>query len=814
MLEIGAWLWVVVGAGLWLVVGPGAAAVLRMRVWRRARGRRLRLGTPTEPIGFVDGAPAVLEGCLETKGATVPRHGDDLPVAGSSVVVEDGRDGRLLAHEQAPGLSIRTGGVSVELQGRLDLQAGARERHAGLSARWVRRRLRARLPEAAREVDGRVVVRSVAPADRVRLAGSLRRVSAAEDVALYREAAARWRLVPAHEGGTLPVASAWTPRVSGPAVLVWIRRSILALVAYAAVLTGGGQLAMYAGLYDLAAMTPLRRTDALEASFRRALSRTLHERAIDPKLERLAPLPELRPRCPEAVARLSRNDLPEPAIRLGLRCGTPESLALAAEQLTILGRFDEASRAFSAGSSWGPARVAAHLGRSDLANAAGALEALVPDGSMSCITTALRARGDRSYATDDARQLLRQGATSPIPETRLYCGLLYADLLEGEDRTAFLASLPRATPGSAWDELARLLAWEADPARMVPASEEPLSIGATPSSLGYVYGPSLHVAPGLEARVSERLTFRNDPPALALRARLAVSLATLEAIGGDANMARARQGEADGLLEALAYSAGPMPPDMAEARRDVAGLAAAIELRGGDIAAARRIADERAPWQRTNLDFAIRELESIRGHLGAPPLPTTSIDRIFVRQGARLLESRLAGDRIMAGALEDALRRLRLLLLDRETAVPLAMMGLPAPTLEIRPDAARAASLDGADPDLTHPVVRRMHQVYELYGTPETPFFPIGGLDLGRSAVFPFRIAAGQCRSYVAVGGPGVIDLDLTVTTPDGAGTHDASHADQAVAHACSSTTGPVLVQIRMTDGEGAVALQSFAAVR
>ncbi len=813
MLEIGAWLWVVVGAGLWLVVGPGAAGLLRMRVWRRARGRRLALGAPTEPIGFVDGAPAVLEGCLETKGATVPRHGDDLPVAGSSVVVDDGRDGRLLAHEQAPGLSIRTGGVSVELEGRLDLQAGTRERHAGLSARWVRRRLRARLPAAALEVDGRVVVRSVAPADRVRLGGSLRRVSAAEDVALYREAAARWRLVPAHEGGTLPVASAWAPRVSGPAVLVWLRRSILALATYAAVLAGGGQLAMVTGSYDLAALTPLRRTDALEASFARALRRTVRERAVDPKLERLAQLPELSARCPEAVAQLARIGLPEPSIRLGLRCGTAESLALAGEQLTLLGRFDEAARAFSAGTSTSPARVAANLGRSDLASAAGALDMLVPDGSMGCITTALRARGDHTPVTDGARQRLREAATSRNPATRLHCGLLYADLLEGEHRTAFLESLPRAAPGSAWDELARLLAWEADPARTVLPREAPLPIGATPSSLGYVYGPGLHVAPALEASVAERLRFRADPPALALRARLSISLATLEAIGGDVNMARALQAEADGLLEALAYSGGPMPPDMAAARRDVRGLAAAIELRGGDVVEARRIAGEHAPWQRTNLDFAIRELESIRGHLGAPPLPTAPLERIFVRQGARLLESRLAGDRPSASVLTNALRGLRVLLLDRETAVPLAMMSLPAPTLDIVPG-AHTANLDGLDPTLTDPVVRRMHQIYELYGTPEAPFFPIGGLEVGRSAVFPFRIAAGQCRSYVAVGGPGVLDVDVTVTTPDGAGYHDASHADLAVAHACSGTTGPVLVQIRMTEGAGPVALQSFATVR
>jgi hypothetical protein len=811
MLEIGAWLWVVVGAGLWLATGPGAAFVMRARAFRRARRRRAALGAPVPPVGFVDGAPALLEGCLETRGKTIPRHGDDVPVAAASVVVDDGREGRVLVHEQAAGLSIATGGVSVELQGRLDLQAGSRERHLGLSARWVRRRLRARLPGTVREVEGAVVVRSVAPADRVRIAGSLRRVSAAEDVALYREAAARWRLVPAHEGGTLPVASTRRPRVSGPALLVWTRRSALALVAFAVLVVGGGEVAMQLRHYDLAALTPLRRAVALNALFERSLRQPLrYGLEPNPDLLQLALLPELRMRCAEAASALARLDFPEEAAHLGERCGTSAALEVAGGQWRILGDHARASGVFAAGGVATQASVQAHLASGSFTAATVALERQVPVGSTNCIATALRARDRGTADAAAARERLRGLAGSNAPATRLACGLLYADLLEGPHRTAFLESLPRAVQGTPWDELATLLAWEADPAREVPPSEMSLPIGATPSSLAYLYGPSLHVAPALEARVLDLLTYRTDAPALALRARLATSRATLEAIAGDTSAARWWLAEAVRLIEALpAYAAQPL--DLSRARRDLAGLAAAIELRGGDPSNARAIADAQAPWQRANLGTAIQELGLLAEDdgLGSPPFPGASVERIFVRQGARLLESRFAGDGVTE-ELTETVRSHRAVLLARESAVPMAILGLAPPVLAAPAPAAPSGEYRDLDPGLMSPVVRRMHQIYALYGTPYTPFFPIGTLAMGGTGIFPVQVAAGECRTVVAVGGPGVRDLDLAVTTPDGVPFRDTTHEDLAVVRACSATAGSTRVELRMTEGSGAVALQSF----
>lgn len=813
MLEIGAWLWMVVGAGLWFVMGPGAALGMRARTYRRARRRRLALGTPVPPRAFVDGAPAVLEGFLEARGTTIPRPGDDVPVAAASVVVDDGREGRVLVHEQASRLSIATGGVSIELQGRLDLQAGSRERHHGLPARWVRRRLRARLPETAREVEGSVVVRSVAPADRVRIAGALRRVSAAEDVALYREAAARWRLVPAHEGGTLPVSTARRPRVSGPALLVWARRSIAALVAFALLVVGGGQVAMRAGRYELAALTPLHRADALNALFGRALRRPLrYDIEPSPELVRLALMPELRGRCAEAAAALARHGLSEPAARLGERCGTSAALEIAGGQWRILGDHGRASGVFAAGNVATPTSVQAHVAVGSYAAAALAEEQRAPAEAPGCLAAALRARqGGRADAAV-ARERLRGLAGSALPETRLACGLLYADLLEGPHRTAYLASLPEAVAGSPWEELARLLAWEADPARRVPPSERPLPIDARPSSLAYAYGPRLHVAPALEARVLDLLANRHDAAALALRARLATARATFEAIAGDVPAARWWLDEAIRLVGAIPADA-PQPPDLEAARRDLSGLAAAIELRGGSVASAWAIADERAPWQRQKVVDAIRELEPL-GHsprLGDMPLPNETYERIFVRQGARLLESRFTADGV-SEELAQTVRRHRDVLLARDGAVPLAIAVLPPPILAGPTAPAQSGAYAADDLTLADPVVRRMHQIYELYGTPHTPFFPIGVLAVGGISLFPVQVTEGECRTYVAVGGPGVRDLDLTVTPPDRAPTRDTTHQDLAVVHACSAAAGSVQVEVRMTEGSGGVAVQSFPA--
>ncbi len=76
------------------------------------------------------------------------------------------------------------------------------------------------------------------------------------------------------------------------------------------------------------------------------------------------------------------------------------------------------------------------------------------------------------------------------------------------------------------------------------------------------------------------------------------------------------------------------------------------------------------------------------------------------------------------------------------------------------------------------------------------------------------RLGGGRCYRFVAVGGPGVEDLELHVYQGSSEVARDAAMASEAVASYCATADTPVRVRLRMHAGRGQVAVAPYSGGR
>ena len=442
------------GATVWrlslavFVLAGLARAWLRPRLAARrgARAARRQLGPPGElPSGAVSGVRVTLAGRLQLAGND--------------------------------RLALRVGDAAVLLDGPLEVLAGAREAWPG------------RL--------GRVehgVARSLAAGDAARVSGVLAE-EASDDAASYRAPAKHWRL-----GGPIGAAAAGAPRVTGPGGPVLLASALAGGLGFLAVFGLGGEIAMTVGAGEmarfrigelgpppvaiaLAAATPFRRADALEA-----LVVVLDARR-DPDggaLEERARLHQRRGELAAVAALWIDHGQPERGAALAERTGNH---LLAAHGWYAAGDFNRAAdaweRAAPFGAEGGYPRDEAELrfgvgvllfaNRLDgAAHAARRLAAALrehPAGNehlrrwyasrartATCLADALDARRGAASGWQALHAVL-DGTLPPA------CSILRVDLFEGAERIRAIRALPPLARDE-WDVPLRwidVLAAEADP---------------------------------------------------------------------------------------------------------------------------------------------------------------------------------------------------------------------------------------------------------------------------------------------------------------------------------------------------------------
>lgn len=636
------WL-LVYGPFVWPAFVAFAGLVACAVAWSDARrgghlsadwGRRAFARPAREALA--DGARSVVTGTLSVEGDAVPGFDAPAPAAVTTARADRRPDSLKdaldrAASVRAPALSLRCDdGTVVHLEGPVAVLAGSREVWTGCTLPRLDKALRARV-EAADEAGAamltqhHVVLASVQAGDRVQAFGKL---VARQDI---RTVAVRWTLAPAPEpdagAGDAALAAiplvhdGGSPRVSGPLPrAVWRAAALAALGAFVGVTVlgeymnltarGGGAgsgtvasrpdqpLAFRSVSNDLVtAATPFRR--------RAAASRIAHQARRFPKSDRevgaLAALWSLAEDCAVSAEVLARAGRHEAAMDAAERCGTPRARWVGAQVASLAGYYPRAARMLD-GIDAPPeghraqdvTAALAYLHAGNDERAAYWMERIAhPDNrdafnpafgqAARCAAAALSLRAGRAGAERE----LRAG----FEGTQGWrCALFLADAKQGAARLAVLDEAERTlgAPWGGYDPIAALLRREAGDREAAPRRPywaEPRVLLHEPGRLWAFPSAGLHRAVYDDLARAPDATI--SPRSRALRAWLAVSLATFDSVAGAPADARALLARARADVDAVGVSGDAEAARLLPDATRLGELDAAISLRAGDLAAAR-----------------------------------------------------------------------------------------------------------------------------------------------------------------------------------------------------------------------------------
>jgi hypothetical protein len=590
----GAWIWRV--SLLLLVAGAVFHVWLRPRRAARVRWRRTvrEWGRPVSPAVELDTQTITIAGRLAASGACRRfEDAEEVAVAGTELAVS------MAIHDRARQLRVECDGAEVELDGPVELAAGSEETWPGKRIGGTPLSSDDRVPaEQAMPLQraSRPVFRSLRPGDPVTARGVLR-VAAPLEETDYRRTASRFVM----HGAAL--AGQGSPRVRGPFWTAAVRPIALACLVFVGVFVGGGKIldgiskkeeSDIGSLAEvlrgqratrLLAATPLRRSKALER-----LSDDMYQYAAPtPEArEALVAIEDLRGGCGQAMEMMFDYRQFRRVLERASDCEDPEARWWASIAAYALGEFENASdhapdlrreeywvveqavvrHQLLAGQLAEAAETARPLA-DDLRRSADRYPYLLSWGiTLECMADALSARAGDAAALRRLEQAVARGAASQ-------CSLLLADLRTGAARKKLI---PAATESRRWNTVALLLWLEDDIVATPPAGL------ADSHDLGEAMGTDLlktklssdvHVGLGLEKAVLALLVGRKELPAHAARLRpLLVAKSALE------EALLLRHDKARRLLAGIDAEARA-------AEIDLRPLRAAIELRAGDLAAAR-----------------------------------------------------------------------------------------------------------------------------------------------------------------------------------------------------------------------------------
>ncbi len=418
----------VAGAALAFLPAVGALA-LRLRSARRL-AREAAVARARMP------APAPLDG-----GGAAEAVGRAICVDG---VLAGPARARLIGWSPAPareaegGLVVRVGADDLVLAGPVEVLAGTRESTRGRVAHIARR-----LGLAGGDGDARRVgqVRLLGPGDRVRVHGRVVRVP---EASRYREARAGLAIEAPSGAAAVRVAALGRPRLVAWPRRLWAAGAVLGIVAWAVLFVAGGAIARacahrvsperddgtHLSAAAWAAATPWRE-EAMGALAERLL--------FAGEVDRAEQIYTLLGSCEGSHAVALRRGLVETAIARAGACGVPAP----ADVLFAAGSMVGASLAYDAEARKEPdprprvlrravANLAAHrfsASADALADEAGRVHDEDEREVLECLAAGIRARGG-----DDEGQHARALVTRDNP----VCGLLAADLAPASDRPRVL----------------------------------------------------------------------------------------------------------------------------------------------------------------------------------------------------------------------------------------------------------------------------------------------------------------------------------------------------------------------------------------
>jgi len=566
--------WVTHGEAVWqAALGASALAGLFVGYFlvdqaMRSRARRVRdaLGKVSPAARPEDsGKRVTLSGTI---GVVVARgSGEARPVAGSPVAVTVFPQGLELSEETTPKassaaargskLAVDVGGTTVEIDGSMQVLVGSREtercvtRAVGQVLLWDFAGQLGALPSRP------FGIRALAEGDRVRVTGVLRHAPELGAPGDYRNAAASYAIEPAaeeNEARVVPIAFEGSPRPLARKPGLTVIRALAVPLGVVAALGAIGEVAIRLGRPwggALAATTPFRRGDAL-AQLRAATP--LAPDANAASVGRAIALDLLRGRCGDAADDAFEHGDAARSADLAARCGDPSREA---RGHAALADFDRAAAAFERARAADP-RFAPSLteatayiaaGKSD--RAAATLRALAPqwEGAttsrerLECAADALDARSGSPESIEKLRARAEKG-TSGI------CHLLLADVLHGAERTAVLGKIRYYYLRSEqnvvdWSSVAWGLGIEeGEPTKGFfrdGYGDSGPGVSLNPSAVVFDprQGPFV-LPPGLADAVARSLSRSTGIRATSTRARITGSLAMLDSLLGETDLATQR----------------------------------------------------------------------------------------------------------------------------------------------------------------------------------------------------------------------------------------------------------------------------------
>jgi hypothetical protein len=631
------------GGALLLAGMLGPYLVRARRLARDAAATRAAMPAPT-PLGDVSerGGEACVEG-----------------------VLAGGRGARVVGWSAAPagepegGLTLRVGAEEIAIAGPVAVMTGARETAARDPARLARRLGIA--PPLGGEGSARRAL-LLRAGDRVRAHGRLAR---APEASRYRESRAGLVLEPI--GSTIRLAALRPPRLVAWPLAFWALGAWLGLTGWAIVFVGGGKAALEqaraapAGSDDgtrlsaaaLGAATPWR-----EASLRALVDSLPTDRPE--ALDRAEAVLTMLGDCPRLAALDVRRGRTVSALRRSDACG----ILAPGDLLFDAGRLREASLSYRAEGVplHEPAqralrRAEAHLAaRAWEASAAAVADWAVAAGdgdkdrqeALGCIAAAIRARGGDA----GARAALAAGR-------RAMCRVLAADLAPPAERRRLLGNLGFVWGDAQGMEFAKLLV-----NRTGQALLEELGPGQGPSPDLYRYGlyPDAYLAKNLPASdwaFTGVFEMGNDIAHMQSHERTHL------------------QEHPYAIFAALVAAGRGDARDAEEVRVHLVGHVALFLAATGDAAGARAALARLADLP----DRPSQEPRWVRPGIGALTAGVEALarERPFAMKGVvhGVLDAALAGaygEQVDGHATNEAVARLRAVVLDREIAVPLQML--------------------------------------------------------------------------------------------------------------------------------------------
>lgn len=240
---------VVYGEHLWFLFAAVFSLISLMWIWGRpwltirfgAARQRKRLGEPSALETAVQGEPITLSGVLGLEGEATKGFDDGEPAAATTAAPVKPADvlGALSINRSGKGITLDVGGVTMSVEGELEVLVGSRELFSGTRFRGLRGRRHQELYSTNGDALSalsrlKAAFRSLAAGDSVRLRGYLRRLATEGAGEGYRTPGDRWVLSAQPDVGS-EETSEWTiagvfeglPKVGFPGAVRLLSSSLL-----------------------------------------------------------------------------------------------------------------------------------------------------------------------------------------------------------------------------------------------------------------------------------------------------------------------------------------------------------------------------------------------------------------------------------------------------------------------------------------------------------------------------------------------------------------------------------------------------------